>query len=1024
MADIFGNEEKQVDKGDGEFRYYPEFNETFISTSYSREYNELVKIKKQKAARNPGKRRKSTGRFVKAAAVSVAAVSVIAVAAVVISLFVQVLSFTAGQDFLDFRLEVTNPEDVPLAAALYDAQGQLQSETRLDGTELSFGSLVPESTYELRIFREDNGEVVFSDTYSTLKAEIPPDPSVTVISETVGVTTIDITFGVENADPSGLILLVDGSEAAGIADGDTLTLNAEDVGEGSTVRVEILSGDGRLRLFEKDYTTLIAPDLTVTLESVTTDVTGAAFTFDADDPYGHTVKASTDVGEHSLEYTDNGIVITVTGLGENTDFILTLNDGVTGGEVYSGTFRTDPESGAEVSVTNVFDDYYEISVIFTINNPFGHALTVLADGVTTDLGNADGSRLFRLNGLEEDTAYTLTVRDEHTGDVVCEETISTKATPLAEVTLKKLRIGTVYINLNFEVVNKGDHELSIAFDGEKKPFKDHVANFMPLEENSVHYVVITDEKYKKVIFSETYLTLEAGPASVTLTDSKVGYFDCELKFSVNNPLGHELKAFLDDKEINADFGGSSALVSLTELDENTSHTFKVRDTKTGSTVYSGGFTTEATPQAAVKLKNSATEPFAVSLTFEISNPYSHVLKMTADGKEIKCSESVSLTNLAPLSSHRVTVTDENVGKVIYDGTFKTKQAPAAEVRLKTSTSDAFSIKLAFEISNPYSHVLKMTADGKEIKCSENVSLTNLAPLSSHTVVVTDVDVGKVVYEGTFATKQAPPAEATLKKSVTDPFSIKLTFAFSNPHSHVLKMTADGKEIKCSENVSFTGLSPRTSRHVIITDETVGKVIYDGIFTTDSSVTLTQGDDMTVKCTFNEAFIAKYGACDLVLKAVIPKDPDYDEIWFDISEDQIHGSSHTSFIFEGKYTVSVMRWENDRTVVDSFTVSLNGIPDIAFDVAYRDGEVVFTKKSGRYPTLGKNERIEIEVDCDDGKTVTLVCGKDFGLNDKTVRTGRLSAYPLYYRILYYKYNSEWDYDDYICLIYGEFAEFID
>lgn len=943
MADIFGNEEKQIDKGDGEFRYYPEFNETFISTSYSREYNELVKIKRQKTGRTPGERRKSTGRFVKAAAVSAAAVSVIAVAAVVISLFVQVLSFTAGQDFLDFRLEITNPEDVPLAAALYDAQGQLRSETRLEGTELSFGSLDPETMYELRIFREDNGDVVFSDTYSTLKAEIPPDPSVTVISETVDVTAIDVTFGVENAAPSELILLVDGNETVGIADGNTLTLKAEQLEEGSTVRVEVLAKDGELRLFEKDYTTLIAPDLTATLESTDIDVKSAVLTFDVDDPYGHTVKASTDVGDTRLEYTDNGIEVTVTGLDENTDFVLTLNDGVTGGEVYSGTFRTDPESSAEVTVTSVFDDYYELSVIFSINNPYGHELTVSADGGTTDLGNVDGSQLFRLNGLEEDTAYPLTVRDEHTGEIVCEETVSTKATPLAEVTLKKLRIGTVYINLNFEVVNKGDHELAIAFDGEKKPFKGQTANFMPLEENSVHYVVITDEKYGKVIFSETYITLEAGPASVTLTDSTVGYFDCELKFSVNNPLGHELKAFLDDKEINADFSTSSALVTLTGLDENTNYTFKVRDVKTGSTVYSGGFATEATPEAAVKLK--------------------------------------------------------------------------------TSTSDAFSIKLAFEISNPYSHVLKMTADGKEIKCSENVSLTDLVPLSSHTVVVTDVDVGKVVYEGTFTTKQAPAAEATLKKSVTDPFSIKLTFAFSNPYSHILKMTADGKEIKCSENVSFTGLSPRTGRHIVITDVDVGKVIYDGTFTTDPSVTFTQDGDGTVHCTFDEAFIAKYGACDVVLSAVIPKDPDCDEIWFDMSEDQIHGSTHYTFIYEGEYTVSVMRWGNDRTVIDTFTVSLNGIPDITFEVAYRDGEVVFTKKSGRYPTLGKNDRIEIEVDCADGNIVTLVCGKDFGLNDKTTRTGKLSAPPLCYRILYYKYNSEWDYDDYLCLIFGEFAEFI-
>ena len=1023
MADIFGNEEKQIDKGDGEFKYYPEFNETFISTSYSREYNELVKIKRQKTGRTPGERRKSTGRFVKAAAVSAAAVSVIAVAAVVISLFVQVLSFTAGQDFLDFRLEITNPEDVPLAAALYDAQGQLRSKTRLEGTELSFGSLDPETTYELRIFREDNGDVVFSDTYSTLKAEIPPDPSVTVISETVDVTAIDITFGVENAAPSELILLVDGSETVGIADGNTLTLKAEQLEAGSTVRVEVLTKDGELRLFEKDYTTLIAPDLTATLESTDIDVKSAVLTFDVDDPYGHTVKASTDVGDTRLEYTDNGIEVTVTGLDENTDFVLTLNDGVTGGEVYSGTFRTDPESSAEVTVTSVFDDYYELSVIFSINNPYGHELTVSADGGTTGLGNVDGSQLFRLNGLEEDTAYPLTVRDEHTGEIVCEETVSTKATPLAEVTLKKLRIGTVYINLNFEVVNKGDHELAIAFDGEKKPFKGQTANFMPLEENSVHYVVITDEKYGKVIFSETYITLEAGPASVTLTDSTAGYFDCELKFSVNNPLGHELKAFLDDKEINADFSTSSALVSLTGLDENTNYTFKVRDVKTGSTVYSGGFATEATPEAAVKLKTSTSDAFGIKLAFEISNPYSHVLRMTADGKEIKCSENVSLTNLEPLSSHRVTVTDENVGKVIYDGTFRTKQAPAAEVRLKTSTSDAFSIKLAFEISNPYSHVLKMTADGKEIKCSENVSLTDLAPLSSHTVVVTDVDVGKVVYEGTFTTKQAPAAEATLKKSVTDPFSIKLTFAFSNPYSHILKMTADGKEIKCSENVSFTGLSPRTGRHIVITDVDVGKVIYDGTFTTDPSVTFTQDGDGTVRCTFSEAFIAKYGACDVVLSAVIPKNPDYDEIWFDMSEDQIHGSAHYTFIYEGEYTVSVMRWGNDRTVIDTFTVSINGIPDITFEVAYRDGEVVFTKKSGRYPTLGKNDRIEIEVDCADGKIVTLVCGKDFGLNDKTIRTGKLPAPPLCYRILYYKYNSEWDYDDYLCLIFGEFAEFI-
>ncbi len=630
-------------------------------------------------------------------------------------------------------------------------------------------------------------------------------------------------------------------------------------------------------------------------------------------------------------------------------------------------------------------------------------------------------------GLSPETVYTLTVFRSDTSEVLLEQTYKTlkgdEGLPIDEpeivyhVDSEREEIGDGWMYISFTDEDNILSSCHATVNGEEVEIMEQDGEFYisldDLNEESTYLVEITDPNGEKTIFSKEYTTAESEVIATQLSKS-VGSTTLGMEFEIEDKFGHGIEFLLNGEEFKVDFEGSTAAFSLDSLLENTEYTITLNDSKNGKELFSETVTTNFA-SVSVTLDNSETTYDSVSLSFAIDNPTAHPLKLIFGDSEKEISETdneVFFDGLAEGETVNVTITDTLTNETVYSGEFTTLSAGALTITEQSSSTDYFSLSISFETDNPASHGIKVLCNSEEVEYSsysENnvtVIVNNLNEQTDYEIEVIDTYLNESVFKKTYRTQSTPSATAYTYNKKTDCYSFSLNISADNPYNHELALAIDGVERAYTTSVSVNNLALRSRHTITVTDKNTNEVILNESLTTKSSLSVKVINAGYATCTLEKAFTDKYGT-DLEVQMIPVNNYPTDGLFFWGYDNQTTLESQYSPCYNGKYTVNVIKYNNDQSTeqVDTFETEItDGVDYMTFTTSKVDGNNIrFTRKTGKFPTIGSDEDLCVVAYYDNNYNYFFLSEGDFTIsnNSFTINIRSFERYlPIEYSIEYY------------------------
>ena len=604
------------------------------------------------------------------------------------------------------------------------------------------------------------------------------------------------------------------------------------------------------------------------------------------------------------------------------------------------------------------------------------------DGTPVDISaGEEGKAYVYAEGLEENTEHNLKVYRIADGELLADVDAATSSAGTLIIRQISVLAGTDSITLQFEVTGSESHNIRVeSSDGSADAVRNGSelnVSITGLPSDYTEYdVSLYDDFTDDLAFRGTYRT-EALPLSIAYISGEISENTALMVFSANDPGAHGFSAEMADGAPASVSAGQVSEdgqfeLSVTGLSPLTTYTVVFRDSVTGNKAYEYSFVT-GRPTAVVQVVNVEPGLSTVSMTVNVENPYGIDVSASMAGQTMKLDGSggmsFSFGQLEEGTEYSYEIKD-GYGEVLASGTATTLLSETASVSVTRQSVNCHDIALLFDVSNPDGHELSVTVNGRNTDFTYDngtmtLSLSGLDDNAAHEIAITDNKKSEQIFLETFTTPLEPSATVTLASSSIDCFNIGASLSVSNPYGHTLRMTVDGRSVDYTTDISFTDLSPRTSRSVVVTDAYTGARVFNRTFKTDSSVTFTQNRLGKVSYTINDSFIAKYPGCSVTLTA--PDGYPMGTVYLE-QQSTTTGVEDEEYLVAGKYTVRL----TTRQVCDEFQQEFSGLSWCTFDVSRTDSSLTFTLKSGTLPSprtnIGTdvpNEYCEMYVWGDDG-----------------------------------------------------------
>ncbi|MBR5006205.1 MAG: hypothetical protein IKY07_03850, partial [Clostridia bacterium] len=377
--------------------------------------------------------------------------------------------------------------------------------------------------------------------------------------------------------------------------------------------------------------------------------------------------------------------------------------------------------------------------------------------------------------------------------------------------------------------------------------------------------------------------------------------------------------------------------SFTGLVSGASHTIEFVDWN-GDVIFTHTFAAKTRQAATVRVASETLDFDSADLTFSITNPDSGELTIKYDGTTLESgftgtSYTRRLTGLVSGENHTFEFIDWN-GDVIFTHTFAAKTRQAATVTLASQEIGYDSAVLSFTITNPDSGELTIKYDGSTLESgftsnSFNHSLTGLVSGVNHTFEFIDWN-GDVIFTHTFAARDRTTATVTFS-NVTPGFnSVAVELSVDNPDGNDLQLKIGSTVLTtdftaATPTATATGLTPRTSYTLTVTDLSTGTQVATTTVETASSVTWEKNASGDYVFTFEDDFFALYPRA-----TVSVTDSKGYTINLTSSSENSATLAANDFVYTDSYTVTI---KNGDTVVDTLTSNLSGSARPVFTLEY-------------------------------------------------------------------------------------------
>jgi hypothetical protein len=456
-------------------------------------------------------------------------------------------------------------------------------------------------------------------------------------------------------------------------------------------------------------------------------------------------------------------------------------------------------------------------------------------------------------------------------------------------------------------------------------------------EPATEYTYTIKDSAGNSVYSGNITTANRTPASVTVTSENISYNSATLSFAITNPDSNPVTVKYDGTIIESSLTGSTYSREFTGLVTGATHTVEFVDWD-GTVILSHSFAARDRQAATVTLASETLDFDSATLSFTVTNPESGELTIKYDGSTLATaftgtSYSRSFTGLVSGASHTIEFVDWN-GDVIFTHTFAAKTRQAATVTLASQEIGYDSAVLSFTITNPDSGELTIKYDGSTLESgftpnSFNHSLTGLVSGVNHTFEFIDWN-GDVIFTHTFAARDRTTATVTFS-NVTPGFnSVAVELSVDNPDGNDLQLKIGSTVLTtdftaATPTATATGLTPRTSYTLTVTDLSTGTQVATTTVETASSVTWEKNASGDYVFTFEDDFFALYPRA-----TVSVTDSKGYTINLTSSSENSATLAANDFVYTDSYTVTI---KNGDTVVDTLTSNLSGSARPVFTLEY-------------------------------------------------------------------------------------------
>lgn len=232
--------------------------------------------------------------------------------------------------------------------------------------------------------------------------------------------------------------------------------------------------------------------------------------------------------------------------------------------------------------------------------------------------------------------------------------------PVENISIEELALSPMFdsVYLDFKIENGTLEDIKAFFNGIEIEIEESEFGYLifkdNLLENTTYLIEIKDSK-DNIVYSKEFTTLTRNTATATLNDITVGVKLAKIDLNIVNTDQNIIKAYLGDTEIEYVFNNDILSINLSELDPNTSYSYKIVDETKNQVIFENTF---ATASVFTYTQNDEEYDLLIQLTNEFVSEFGNIKPSILD-------EFNASLELSTLRENKYLAN----GKLIYSGNY-------------------------------------------------------------------------------------------------------------------------------------------------------------------------------------------------------------------------------------------------------------------------------------------------------------------------------------------------------------------